>query len=136
MYVYEIPFPPVAWASHRGYGRKSFNPHYKEKEAAQWHLKKQHGSRPLFAGAIRADFFFEMPIPKSMPKKILKRIESGEKIFHSKRPDATNFRKHSEDCLTGTVWIDDGQVACGETQKYYSTNPRTLIHIQELEVGQ
>ncbi len=108
------------------------NPNYKEKEAAQWHLRKQHGSRPLLTGAIRADFFFLMPIPKSMPKKQQQRIKAGEKIFHCKRPDATNFRKHAEDCLTGTVWVDDGQVACGETQKYYSFEPKTIIHVQEL----
>lgn len=68
MYVYEIPGVPTAWSSHRGYGKKSFNPHFKEKQAAQWHLKIQHKERPIIDRAVRADFFFEMPIPKSMSK--------------------------------------------------------------------
>lgn len=132
MYVYEIPFPPVPWASHKGFGKKSFNPRFKEKQAAQWALKTQHSQRPLFNRALRVDFFFEMPIPSSMPKKLRKRIEAGEKIWHTKKPDSTNLRKHIEDCFTGTVWSDDSLVCSGETQKYYSFTPRTIIQVQEI----
>lgn len=132
MYRYEIPGPPVAWSSHRGFGKKSFNPHYKEKEAAQWRLKTQHAGRPLLAGAIRADFLFEMPIPKSMPKKLQARIKAGEKVWHLKKFDIDNMRKFISDCLTGTVWVDDCLNCCGEAQKYYSFEPKTIILIQEI----
>lgn len=132
MYVYEIPGEPVAWKSHKGFGKKSFSPNWKEKKIAQWQLKVQHSKRPILKGAVRADFFFEMPIPKSMSKKLRKRIEEGEKVWHLRRPDCTNMRKHVEDAFTGTVWDDDSLVVSGETQKYYSTNPRTIIHIEEL----
>lgn len=134
MYVYEIPGPPTAWSSHRGSGKKSFNPHFKEKQAAQWHLKSQHASRPLVAGAVRADFLFLMPVPKSMPKKQQQRIRNGEKIWHTKRFDLDNMRKFTSDCLTGTVWVDDCLNCCGDAQKYYSFEPKTIITIQELEM--
>lgn len=131
-YVYEIKGPPVAWSSHRGFGKKSFNPHYKEKEAAQWSLKLQHRDRPLLDGAVRVDFFFEVPVPKSLSKELQKRILSGEKIFCPKRPDATNYRKHIEDALTGTVLTDDNIIVSGETQKFYARRyPRTLIIVND-----
>ncbi len=131
---YEIPGTPVAWSSHRGYGKKSFNPHFIEKQAAQWSLKAQHGQRPLFAGAVRADFLFEMPIPKSMPKKLLNQINAGEKVWHTKKFDLDNMRKFISDCLTGTVWVDDCLNVCGEAQKYYSLEPKTIIVIQEINL--
>lgn len=132
MHRYEIPGTPTAWASHQGYGKKSFNPRYMERQAARWYIKNQHGQRPLYKGAIRADFFFEMPIPNSLGKKLKERVKAGEKIWHTKRPDRSNFVKFIEDCLTGTLWDDDSQVSCGEAQKYYSFEPKTIIFIQEL----
>lgn len=133
IYVYEITGIPTAWASHGGYGNKSFNPHYKKKKHAQWQLKIQHKGRPRFTRTVCADFFFEMPIPKSMEKKILARIHSGQKVFCPKRPDATNLRKFAEDCIVGPVLFDDNIVVAGETQKYYTAEkPRTLIMIQEI----
>lgn len=129
---YEIDGPPVAWCTHRGYGKKSFNPHFREKEAARWQLAIQHAKRPLYNRAVRADFFFEMPIPASLPKKIRKRIEAGEKIYHDKRPDRDNLQKHCSDCLTSAVVADDNLIAAGESQKYYSLKPKTVIIIQEL----
>jgi Holliday junction resolvase RusA-like endonuclease len=135
MNIYEISGIPVAWTSHRGFGKKSFNPHYQEKKAAKWELSLQHNQRPLLEGAVRVDFLFEMPVPEYMSKSIKKRISDGEKIYCVKRPDATNLRKHAEDCLTGTVLLDDNQVVAGETQKYYTTSaPKTCIHIQEIDM--
>ena len=132
--IYEIEGIPVAWTSHRGFGKKSFNPRFKEREYAKWQLKIQHDQRPLCERAVRVDFLFEMPIPKSLPKKLQQRIARGEKIYHDKRPDGTNLRKHIEDCLTGTVLKDDNLIVAGETQKYYAKDrPRTLIHIQPIE---
>lgn len=132
-YVYEIIGEPTAWAAHSGYGKRSYSKHTPAKTAAQWQLKIQHNGRPLIEGAVRVDFFFEMPIPKSMPKKIRKRIAEGEKVWFTKRPDGTNLRKLQEDALTGTVLFDDNIVVSGETQKYYARGePKTIIVVQEL----
>lgn len=129
---YTIPGEPTAWSSHRGYGKKSFSPHYKQKEAAQYFLKKQHGDKPILSKAILVDFIFEMPIPKSMPKKIQKRIDAGEIIFHTKRKDRSNCIKFAEDCLTGVVINDDNIICDGSAKKYYSRNPQTIIHVYEI----
>lgn len=129
---YIIPGEPVAWSSHRGFGKKSFSPHYKEKEAAQYFLKNQHGNNHLISTAISVDFYFEMPIPKSMPKKTQKLIDAGVKIFHIRRKDRSNCVKFAEDCLTGVVITDDNIICDGRAQKYYSRTPQTIIHIYEI----
>ncbi len=132
MYVYEISGAPVSWKSHKGTGKRSYSPRIKEKEVAQWQLKMQHKQKPLITGAVRVDFFFEMPIPKSMSQKMRKRIASGEKIWCVTRPDATNLRKFFEDCLVGTVLYDDNIVVSGETKKYYAKeSPRTVVYVVE-----
>lgn len=123
---------PVPWASHQGYGRKSFNPRYKEREMFKYYLRDQHGDEDLFSTPIRVDFSFEMAIPKSMPKSLLKIIDSGDKVFHTLRPDRSNFVKFTEDCLTGIVITDDNIICDGRAQKYYSRTPKTIIHIEEL----
>ena len=69
-----------------------------------------------------------------MHKKIVSRILCGEKIYCPKRPDCTNYRKHIEDALTGTILRDDNLVVAGETQKYYAREvPKTVIVVQEIE---
>ena len=131
LWKYEIAGEPTAWSTHRGYGKKSFSPHYKQKEAAQYFLSKQHENKPLINTGIFVDFYFEMPIPSSMPKKIQKLIDSGAIIYHIKRKDRSNCIKFAEDCLTGTVITDDNIICGGKAEKYYSRTPRTIIHIME-----
>lgn len=132
-YVYEITGIPTAWQAHSGYGKRSYSKHTPAKTAAQWQLKIQHNGRPLIERAVRVDFFFEMPIPKSMPKKILKRIAEGEKVYHCVRKDRDNMQKFCSDALTGTVLLDDNIIVAGETQKYYARGePKTIIVVQEL----
>ena len=133
-YVYEISGDPTAWQTHSGYGKRSYSKHTPKKTSAQWELRKQNYGRPIIKGAVRVDFFFEMPIPKSMPKKILKRISEGEKVYCPKRPDRDNLQKFHSDVLTGTVLLDDNIIVAGETQKYYSSGePKTIIVVQEIE---
>lgn len=135
VYEYEISGAPVSWKSHKGSGKKSYSPRIREKKAAQWELKVQHGQRPLFTGAVRIDFLFEMPVPKSMPKKLRDQIADGKKVWCPTRKDRTNCLKHAEDCLVGPVLYDDNIVVSGETEKYYAQgSPRTLIIIEELDM--
>lgn len=131
LWKYEIPGEPTAWSSHRGYGKKSFSPHYKQKQAAQYFLSEQMQGGSLFSTAIFVDFYFEMPIPSSMPKKIQKLIDSGMRVYHIKRKDRSNCVKFAEDCLTGVVITDDNIICGGRAEKYYSRTPKTIIHIME-----
>ena len=59
---------PVPWAAHRGYGRKSFNPRFRERELFQYVAKKQYDGEPL-KGPIKIYYKFYMPIPSSLSKK-------------------------------------------------------------------
>lgn len=129
----EIPGDPVAWASHKGFGKKSFNPRYQEKAAAKWHIKVQCAKISLINRKVRVDFLFEMPIPPSMPKRMQALIDEGHKIYHDKRPDATNLRKFAEDCLVGTILFDDNIVVTGNTEKIYSRQPKTVITLSNVE---
>lgn len=139
-YVYTINDEPTPWATHKGYGKHAYSTHTKAKHSAQWQLKAQHCGRPLIEGAVRVDFFFEMPIPKYLEKKIRRQIADAiqpygkcSRIWCTKRPDATNLRKFAEDCLVGPVLFDDNLVVAGETQKYYAGGkPKTIIVVQEM----
>lgn len=131
---YEINDIPVSWKAHQGSGNKSYSPRIKEKASAQWQLKIQHNKRPLYKGAVRVDFFFEMPVPATMSRKLKDKIAKGEKVWHSKRPDRSNLEKFYADTLIGSVLHDDNIIVCGETQKYYARGkPKIIIIVQGLD---
>jgi Holliday junction resolvase RusA-like endonuclease len=126
-------FPPKLWSwkSHQGYGRKSFNPLYKEREYLQYEIKKQFTSDLISCPVrIEYDFFFEVPASTSQKKK-LKMIE-GE-IPHTKKVDVTNLVKFTEDCLKGVVIIDDCQVIEFSARKKYGKKCSIIIKIFPVE---
>lgn len=122
---------PVAWKAHRGFGRKSFNPLYKEKQFYQWQIKDQYEG-PILEGAVSCDFTFFLPIPKCFSKKKRELIHQ-KKIFHISRPDRDNLAKFCSDTLIGIVIKDDSQIVSGDINKVYGEKPKTLIYIRTLE---
>jgi Holliday junction resolvase RusA-like endonuclease len=120
-----IPLEPVPWAAHRGYGKKSFNPKYKEREAFQYYIRQQYKDKPI-EGAVIIYFQFQMPIPKSFAKK-KKLMASNRELAHTKKPDCTNMQKFTEDCLKGILFIDDSQVVGISSSKFYSEIPQVMI---------
>lgn len=133
---YIIPGDPIPWKAHKGYGKRSYSPNYPQKKAAEWEIFIQHSELerglkqplPPLEDPVRIDFVFEMPIPKSK-KKLAKRVRDGEEIPHATRPDLTNLKKFSEDCLTGVVIKDDNINVEGYSKKIYSLEPKTIITI-------
>lgn len=121
--------PPVSWSApvvtRRGI---SFSPKLKKKKKAVAEVKSQY-FKGLLEGAISLEFYFYMPIPKSLS---VKKKEALENTFHLKTPDVTNLQKFAEDCLTGIVFKDDKQVCCTCSQKIYSKNPRTVIQVYQV----
>jgi Holliday junction resolvase RusA-like endonuclease len=88
--------------------------------------------------ACRIEMYFEMPIPNYWTKKKRSQFEidskDDKKIWHIKKPDVTNMRKLYEDCLEKAgILSNDSVIVCGETQKYYSSTPRTIIIIKKME---
>lgn len=130
MIILEIEEDPVPWKSHGGYGRRSFNPRYKEKEWVQWQLKKQYNG-PLLECALSVELIFYRTIPKTTSQKNRKLMLEG-RIRPITRPDRGNYLKFYEDCLTGIVIKDDSVIVDGPVRKYYADKGKTLIKINEV----
>lgn len=117
---------PIPWKAHAGFGKRSFNPRFKEKQYVQFHVQDQYKGIQ-HPGAVIISYCFNMPIPKSSKVNTQKMIEG--KIPHLKRPDCTNMQKFYEDCMKGIVFVDDSQVVYSLAVKKYSENPSTLITV-------
>jgi Holliday junction resolvase RusA-like endonuclease len=118
---------PVPWKAHGGFGRKSFNPRFKEKECYQHQIRKQYFGAPI-EKAVFVYYSFFMPIPSSLSQKQKEKMHAGE-MFHIKRPDVTNLVKFCEDTLKYLIIKDDSQVVTIHATKYYDIKPRTQIDI-------
>lgn len=118
---------PVPWAAHQGFGRRSFNPRFKEKEYYQWKIKQKFSDKP-FECPIRIQVFYMLPIPKSASKK--KRIDMiNNNERHTKKPDIDNLNKFLNDCLKEIVFVDDNQVFEMFSYKCYGEEPKTIVKI-------
>lgn len=82
-------------------------------------------------GAIRAEFRFFFPIPKSTPKKKHEQMAAG-KIKPTKKPDLDNCIKSVLDALNKIAFDDDGQVVEVLAYKFYSENPRAVVFLEEI----
>lgn len=122
-----VDLDPVSWKSHAGFGRRSFNPRYKEKEIYQWKLRQQY-SGPIIKTAVVVNYVFMLKAPQSLSKKDKKLLEIAQ-LPHIKRPDLGNLEKFLSDCLIGIVFKDDSQIIRTVMEKFYSYNPRTIIQI-------
>lgn len=130
----EIMHDPVPWSTHRGIGKRSYNPRFKEKEFYQWQIRAHYNRKTPITGPVRLQFTFHMPIPKNTSRARRAQMLNGL-IHHISRPDCTNLQKFSEDCLKGIVIEDDSQVVEVESSKIYSERPRTVIEVQEIDWG-
>lgn len=96
--------------------------------AHQW--KHKCGQHFPLEGPVQLDVTFFMPIPKSLSKK---KKDSLDGEFHTKKVDLDNLFKLVADVLTrALVYEDDSQVAVVNTEKVYSSEPRTEITIIKL----
>jgi Holliday junction resolvase RusA-like endonuclease len=120
----------VPWAAHKGYGRRAYNPRFKEKEFYQWQIKSQWNRVNPIASGVTLDFLFHMPIPVGTSKVKKRQMLSGM-IQHTKKPDTTNLVKFAEDTLKKICIEDDSQVTKIIATKIYSETPKTVIKIYE-----
>src|SRR5277367_6374459 len=118
---------PVAWKSHAGYGRKSFNPLWREREMYQEKIREQyHGG--VLEIAVSCEYIFYRKIPESTSKKMRDKLLLGN-IRPICRPDRDNYDKFLSDCLQGIVIEDDSQIVDGPVRKFYDDEPYTVIKI-------
>lgn len=127
---FEISGLPTPWAAHQGYGRKSFNPRFKEKEYAQWQFKSQFNRNSPIAGPIHADICFHLPIPAGTSKARKRDMLAG-RLRHIKKPDVDNLTKFILDAAKKIIFDDDSQIVTLFARKIYSECPKTIIRIEE-----
>ncbi len=131
MIILLIEGPKIfAWKSHAGYGKKSFNPLYKEREFVQHQIRKQYDGN-LINCAISITIQVCIPTPTSISKKKREEMIRGD-IKPVKRPDCTNIQKFYEDCIKGIVIEDDSIVCDITTRKRYGSTPHVTIIIEEI----
>lgn len=82
-------------------------------------------------GPISVRYWFMVAIPKSWSEKKRAKAENRE-ILPVTRADLGNYEKFLSDCLTGTCIIDDSQIVYLAMQKFYSTEPRTVVILRPL----
>ena len=68
------------------------------------------------------ELIFNMPIPKSMPKRYQLLAASNE-VIHTKKPDLDNLEKTILDALNGVFYRDDSIIYRVEKVKRYSKEP-------------
>lgn len=127
----EINHDPVPWAAHKGYGRRAYNPRFKEKQFYQWQIRAQYNRMEPIQGPVRLVCTFHMPIPKGISKTRKNQMLNGI-LHHITKPDCSNLIKFCEDTLKEIVISDDNQVVEIETRKIYSERPRTVILVEEI----
>lgn len=89
----------------------------------------------LLHGALKVEFAFTMPRPKSHYRagKYAGELKPNAPKYPITRPDRTKLIRSTEDALTGVIWRDDAQIVGGEPTKLYGDKPGVLITIQEAE---
>lgn len=80
----------------------------------------------------RLNFWFYMPIPKSMSRAD-RMYADLERLKHVKKPDVDNLLKLYMDVMTPLVYKDDNCASIGRAIKLYSKEPRTIIVIRETD---
>lgn len=127
----QIEGPLIPWKSHRGFGRKSFNPLYKERQYVQWQIRQQYPCTSMLSHAVSIDYTFYFAIPKSTSKKKKEKMLKGE-IRPTQRADCSNLQKFYEDTLKGIVITDDSIVVEGSFSKWYAEKPYVILKIKEI----
>jgi len=119
---------PVPWAAHGGYGRRSYDKRFAEKEYYRFQIRRQYTNNNPIETAVKIEYLFAMAVPASKSKKERDQMISG-KVRHIKKPDTSNLVKLAEDTLKGIVIKDDAQVIEFTAFKFYSEKPQTIINV-------
>lgn len=83
-------------------------------------------------GPIKMNIRAYFQIPQSASKAKKTSMERNN-IRPTKRPDWDNVGKIITDALNGLAYQDDKQIVSCTVEKYYSSVPRVLVELEELE---
>lgn len=99
-----------------------------EREVAMSYKAVSKGK--VFDGALTLDISAYFSIPKSTPKKRVEQILRQD-IRPTKKPDIDNIAKIILDGLNGIAYQDDKQIVSVRVNKFYSTEPRVEVAVEE-----
>ena len=122
---------PVPQARPRVTQWGTYDPKYKEKKKYKAEINKKWLYLPCTEG-LELNVVIVLPIPRSYGRRKICAIEENDYI-HVIKPDASNFLKFIEDCMTGIVYKDDSQIYYLQARKKYGENPRLDIDIETKE---
>ena len=136
--IFTIPGPPKGKGRPRFKTVGNFAKAYTPQDTINYEnlvkvMYNQKCENQRLEGAIRADIVGYFPIPSSTSKKRQKLMEEG-KIHYTKKIDCDNLAKIILDALNKIAFNDDAQVSELVVVKRYSTTPRTVVKLSELEV--
>lgn len=80
--------------------------------------------RGLLSGPVAIDVVFELPRPKSLPKRV---------VAHLTKPDLDKLTRAVKDALTHVIWNDDSQVVEMHMRKRYAEvnqQPRAIVAVE------
>jgi Holliday junction resolvase RusA-like endonuclease len=89
--------------------------------------------REPFTGPVSVSILAYLGIPKSWPKKRIADPDTWGRP--TKKPDADNLLKLVTDALNGIGYKDDSQIVTVLCAKFWASNPRTDIWIEEVQDG-
>ena len=113
-----------------GHGAMFETEESKSVKALFYTLLKDKRPESPFSGALRVNYYYLFPYPKSMPKKLIKQ---NLVIPKTTKPDYDNMPKQIQDVMTKLgFWTDDAIIFDGDNLKGYYATPRIVIDIQEV----
>ena len=128
---------PVGW-QRTGNNKKTGALYTQEKtrqheQLVAWSYRQQCG-RFRFPNKTYIDLrvFAYLKIPKSATKRDREKMISGE-IRPTVKPDFDNIGKLVADALNGIAYDDDKCIVDAVVRKFYSTDPRTVVILQEAQ---
>lgn len=127
-----IPGPPCAKQRPRVYGRHAVTPEKTvnyETLVKQLYIIEHHGKQLEGQLQMTVRAYFE--IPKSKSQKQAHNMSIGVER-PTKKPDWDNIGKIISDALNGLAYHDDSQIVTATVEKWYSTEPRVEVEIQEI----
>ena len=132
MIKFTVPGIPVAKARPRVTRTHTYTPQKTKdyEELVKWSFKSAYKGQ-LLEGPVRIDILLFMYIPKKVSKK-RRAMKEAREILPIKQPDWDNMAKSITDALNKLAYEDDNQIVEAHVYKYYSTDPRAEITIQEV----
>jgi Holliday junction resolvase RusA-like endonuclease len=95
----------------------------------QLYIIEHHGKQLEGALQMTVKAYFE--IPKSTSAR--KSADMQNRVIRpTKKPDWDNVGKIISDALNGLAYHDDSQIVSATVDKWYSTEPRVEVEIQEI----